>query len=167
VYKISEITLHQPTIQSLTGGRDSTRVATQQTQILREKGKEPCSLSGLCKEELRTLILNKFSLAEHELIIGIDANEDMNGTPSKSLRVIMADLGLFDALEYANPGLTRKITMLNCTSTIDFLFLTHGLKKILKQGGEMERNETSKADHPTLFLDLNGKGVIANDFTAI
>jgi hypothetical protein len=50
VYKITDVTLQQPTQQALTGGRDSMRVATQQTQILREEGKYPCSLSGLCKE---------------------------------------------------------------------------------------------------------------------
>jgi hypothetical protein len=59
VYKITDVTLQKPTLRALTGGRDSMRVATQQTQILREEGKEPRSLSGLCKEELRHLIRKK------------------------------------------------------------------------------------------------------------
>jgi hypothetical protein len=41
VYKITDVTLQQPTLQTLTGGRESMQVAAQQTQILREEGKEP------------------------------------------------------------------------------------------------------------------------------
>jgi hypothetical protein len=97
----------------------------------------------------------------------MDANEDMNGTSVKSLRVMMADLGIIDALEYANPGIKGKNTMLHSTDTIDFLFITHGLKKLFNQAGEMARYETNTADHPALFLDLNGQGFLANDFATI
>jgi hypothetical protein len=41
----------------------------------------------------------------------------------------MADLDLIDALEYANPGTKRKSTILHGTDTIDFLFITHSLKR--------------------------------------
>jgi hypothetical protein len=39
VYKIMDVTLQKRTLRSLTGGLDSMRVATQQTQIIREEGK--------------------------------------------------------------------------------------------------------------------------------
>jgi hypothetical protein len=79
----------------------------------------------------------------------------------------MADLGLFDALEYTNPGLTRQSTMQNGTDTIDYLLITHGLKKNVIQVGEMARNETNTADHPALFPDLKGKDALSNDFDMI
>jgi hypothetical protein len=97
----------------------------------------------------------------------MDANENINGTSATSLRATMADLGLFDALEYANPGLTWKSTMQNGTDTIDYLFITHGLKQFVIQAGEMARHETNTADHPALFLDLNGKEALSNDFDTI
>jgi hypothetical protein len=157
VYKITDVTVQKNTLRALNGRRDSMCVATQQTQVLREEGKEPRSLSGLCKEELRHLIRNKFNREDHELVIGVDANENMSGTSTTSLRATMTDLGLFDLLEHANPGLTRKSTMQHGTNTIDYLLITRDLKQFVIQAGEMARHETNTADHPALFLDLNGK----------
>jgi hypothetical protein len=51
--------------------------------------------------------------------------------------------------------------------TIDYIFITHGLKRFVTQAGEMSRNETNTADHPALFLDLNGKEALSNDFDTI
>jgi hypothetical protein len=98
VYKITDVTLQQSTHHALTGGRYSMRMTTPQTRILWEEGKEPCSLSGLCKDEIRNLILGKFNLEDHELVIGMDANEYMTVTSATSLRLTMADLGLSNAL---------------------------------------------------------------------
>jgi hypothetical protein len=47
VYKISDITLAEPCIEALTGARDSMKVFTHQTQILREEGKKPL-MSFIC-----------------------------------------------------------------------------------------------------------------------
>jgi hypothetical protein len=52
VYNISDIALVEPCLEALTGARDSMKVFTQQTQILREEGKTPCSLARLCMKEL-------------------------------------------------------------------------------------------------------------------
>jgi hypothetical protein len=38
LYNISDITLVEPCLEALTGARDSMKVFTQQTQILREEG---------------------------------------------------------------------------------------------------------------------------------
>jgi hypothetical protein len=57
--------------------------------------------------------------------------------------------------------------MLHGTDTIDFLFITHGLQKFLTQAGEMALYKTNRADHPALFIDLNGKGILANDLKTI
>jgi hypothetical protein len=51
----------------------------------------------------------------------------MNETKANSLRVLMADLGLQDALEYANPGLERTITIKGKRRVIDYIFITKGL----------------------------------------
>jgi hypothetical protein len=65
------------------------------------------------------------------------------------------------------PGLIRKSTMQNGDDTFDYLFITHGLKQFVIQAVEMALHETNTADHPDLFLDLNGKEALSNDCDTI
>jgi hypothetical protein len=90
----------------MSGGRGQQRANTQQLQILREENKTRVLPRHNCFDELRLLFKEKFAQPEHEVILGIDANESMAGNTPRSLRRFMSDVGLHDAIAYANPGKT-------------------------------------------------------------
>ena len=53
-------------------------------------------------EDIQTLIMSKFHSAHDYLIIGIDANEDINSSGSTFILQMLSGLGLQDALEFLN-----------------------------------------------------------------
>jgi hypothetical protein len=169
LYKISDITLVEPCMEAITGARDSMNVFAQQMQILRQEGTTPCSLAKLCMKKLRALIVTKFNTAQHEIVLSLDANEDMSETTANSLRVLMTDLGLHDALEYANPGLERTSTMKGKRRVIDYIFITQGLMEWTKQAGDLATGENGmdNDDHPSWYLDLDARGILSTNFTII
>jgi hypothetical protein len=166
-YRVGDVTLKTPVLHALDGSRDSMRAYTQQRQVLREEGKHELKPRDVCLSELSALVKKKFNATGHEIILGIDANESMMHTGPKSIRATISDLGLHDALEYANPGQTRDPTMNTGSEVIDGIYCTAGVLQFIKQAGEFEMNEGFQSDHPALFLDINAIGLLSNDFSSI
>jgi hypothetical protein len=166
-YRVGDIKLKNPVLNALDGSKDSMRAYTQQRQVLREEGKLELKPRDVCLAELAALIKKKFNSKGHEIILGIDANESITNTGPKSIRAIVSDLGLHDALEYANPGQTRAPTMDNGSEVIDGIYCTAGVLQFIKQAGEFEMNEGFQSDHPALFLDIDATGLLSNDFSAV
>jgi hypothetical protein len=111
--------------------------------------------------------LKKNNSKGHDIILGIDANESTINTGPKSIRATVSDLGLQDALEYANPGQTRVPTMDTGSEVIDGIYRTSGVLQFIKQAGEFEMNEGFHSDHPALFLDIDAIGLLSNDFSSV
>jgi hypothetical protein len=166
-YRVVDIKLTNPVINAVDGSRDSMRAYTQQRQVLGEEGKHELKLRDLCLTELTTLVKKKINSRGHEIILGIDTNESTLNTGPKSIRSTVSDLGLHDALEYANPGQTRAPTMDNGSEVIARIYCTAGVLQFIKQAGEFEMNEVFQSDHPSLFLDIDAIGLLSNDFSSV
>jgi hypothetical protein len=149
----------------MSGGRDQQRANTQQLQILREENKTTTLPRHNCFDELKQLFKEKFAKEGHEVIMGIDANESMAGNKPRSLRRLMSDLGLHDAIVYANPGQTQGKTMkTGGTEKNDHIQITTGAFKLIRSAEELQYDTTYIADHPSLFLNIDG-AMLSRDFT--
>jgi hypothetical protein len=80
------------------GASGAQRANQQQCQILRDENITNIKPRNLCFVELRKLFKEKISDPNHIIIMGIDANETMDGTGPQSLARLISDLGLHDAL---------------------------------------------------------------------
>jgi hypothetical protein len=99
------------------------------------------------------------------VIPGIDVNEIIAGNAPRSLRRFMSDIGLHDAIAYANPGTTREKTMKSSGSeTNDHILATGGVLPFITGARELEYDYTYFADHPSLFLDIEW-ALLSQDFT--
>jgi hypothetical protein len=77
----------------------------------------------------------------------------------------MSDVGLHDAIAFANPGRTRGKTMRHGGSeSNDHILATVGVLPFIIGAGELEYDYTYVADHPSLFIDINGS-LLSQDFT--
>jgi hypothetical protein len=77
----------------------------------------------------------------------------------------MSDVRLHDAIAYANTGKTRgKTTKSGGSETNDHILETGGVLPFITGAGELEYNYTYFADHPSLFLDIDG-ALLSQDFT--
>jgi hypothetical protein len=97
-YRVNDQGILPTATNNENGAKESITCCTQQHQILHSERKYNINPRNLCLEELRTLIKAKFKDKNHHLIIGIDANEDMEGIGPKSLKSIMSNLGLQNSL---------------------------------------------------------------------
>jgi len=105
-------------------------------------------------EDLHTLIISKFYSAQDYLIIGIDANEDINSSSSTSILQMLSGLGLQDALEFLN-GKSRPPTISGSSQTIDHILVSQNVLEHLVGAGQLVKNSTFTSDHPTLFIQLD------------
>jgi hypothetical protein len=97
--------------------------------------------------------------------MGINANESMKGNGPRSLRRFMSDVGLHDAIAYANPGQTRAKTMKEGGSeAVDHILATCGVLGFILAAGELHYDYTYVSDHPSLFCDVDG-AILSGDFT--
>jgi hypothetical protein len=165
VYRVNDQHALKYELNAMSGGRGQQRANTQQLQILREEGTLTTLLRHNCFDELRALFKEKFSGVRHEVIMGIDANESMKGNGPRSLRRFMSDVGLHDAIAYANPGQTRAKTMKEGRSeAVDHILATGGVLGFILAAGELHYDHTYVADHPPLFCDVDG-AILSGDFT--
>jgi hypothetical protein len=111
VYRVNDQTALKVDLKAMSGGRGQQRANIQQLQILREENKIDTFPRHNCFDELRTLFKEKISSEGHEVVMGIDANESMTRNSPRSLRRLMSDLSLHDAIAFANTGQTRSKTM--------------------------------------------------------
>jgi hypothetical protein len=89
----------------------------------------------------------------------------MSGNNPRSLRRLMSDLGLHDAIAFDNPGQTRGETMkTGGTETNDHILITTGVLKSIRSAGELQYDTTYIADHPSLFLNIDG-AMLSQNFT--
>jgi hypothetical protein len=95
----------------MSGGRGQQRANTQQLKIIRDENKTKILPRHNCFDEMCTLFKEKFSKEGHEVVMGIDVNDSMAGNGPRSLRRFMSDVGLHDAIVFANPGKKRGKTM--------------------------------------------------------
>jgi hypothetical protein len=165
LYRVNDQTALKVSLNAMSGGRGQQRANTQQLQILREENKTTTLPRHNCFDELKQLFKEKFAKEGHEVIMGIDANESMAGKNPHSLRRLMSDLGLHDAIAYANPGQTRGKTMkTGGTETNDHILVTTGVLKFIRSAGELQYDTTYISDHTSLFLDIDG-AMLSQDFT--
>jgi hypothetical protein len=165
VYHVNDQSALRTELNAMSGGRGQQRANTQQIQKLREENKTRVLPRHNCFDELRLLFKEKFAKPGHEVILGIDANESMAGNTPRSLRRFMSDVGLHDAIAYANPEKTRGKTMKSGGSeTNDHILKTGGVLPFITGAGELEYDYTYFADHPSLFLDIDG-ALLSQDFT--
>jgi len=101
VYRVCHQNTNIHELNNRIGSRNLRAFFTQQLEVYAKQGvtKDP-RISII--EDLRTLILNKFYSAQDFLVLGIDANEDINCTSSTSILQMLYGLGLQDALEFLN-----------------------------------------------------------------
>ena len=104
--------------------------------------------------DLQTLILNKFYSTQDYLIVGIDANEDINCSSSTSILQMLNGLGLQDALEFLN-GENRPPTISGSSQTIDHILVSQYILEHLVGAGRLVKNSTFISDHPALFIQLD------------
>jgi hypothetical protein len=165
VYQVNDQQALKSELNAMSGGRGQQRANTQQLQILREEGKLKNLSRRNCFDELRALFKEKFSGVGHEVVMGIDANESMKGNGPRSLPRFMSDVGLHDAVAYANPGQIRAKTMKEGGSeVIDHILATSGVLGFILAAGELHYDYTYVADHPSLFCDVDG-AILSGDFT--
>jgi hypothetical protein len=165
VYRVNDQSALKTELNAMSGGRGQQRANTQQLQILRDENKTNVLPRHNCFNELRELFKDKFADDGHEVIMGIDANESMTGNGPRSLRRFMSDVGLHDAIAFANPGRTRGKTMKHSgTEANDHILATGGVLPFIIGAGELEYDYTYIADHPSLFIDIDGS-LLSQDFT--
>jgi hypothetical protein len=165
VYRVNDQQALKSELNAMSGGRGQQRANTQQLQILREEGKLKTLPRHNCFDELRALFKEKFSGVGHEVVMGIDANESMKGNGPRSLRRFMSDVGMHDAIAYANPGQTRAKTMKKGGSeAVDHILATSGVLGFILAAGELHYDYTYVSDHPSLFCDVDG-AILSGDFT--
>jgi hypothetical protein len=105
VYIVNDQTALKVSLNAMSGRRGQQRANTQQLQILREENKTKTLHRHNCFDELKQLFKKKIAKEGQEVIMGIDASESMSGNNPRSLRLLMSDLGLHDAIAF--PGQTR------------------------------------------------------------
>jgi hypothetical protein len=138
VYWVNDQAAMKVDLNAISGGRGQQRANTQQLQILREENKNDTLPRHNCFVELRTLFKEKFAAEGNEVVMGADANESMTGNGPRSLRRLMSDLGLHDAIAFANPGQTRIKTMkAGGSETNDHILVTNGVLKFILGAGEL------------------------------
>jgi hypothetical protein len=77
----------------------------------------------------------------------------------------MSDVGMHDAIAYANPGQTRAKTMKKGGSeAVDHILATGGVLGFILAAGEIHYDYTYVSDHPSLFCDVDG-AILSGDFT--
>jgi hypothetical protein len=165
VYRVNDQSALKTELNAMSGGRGQQRVNTQQLQILRDENKTNILPCNNCFNELCDLFKEKIATDGHEVIMGIDANESMTGNSPRSLRRFMSDVGLHDAIAFANPGRMRGKTMKHGGSEAnDHILATRGVLPFILGTGELEYDYTYIADHPSLFIDIYGT-LLSQDFT--
>jgi hypothetical protein len=165
VYRVNDQQALKSELNALSGGRGHQRANTQQLQILREESKLKTLPRHNCFDELRAMFKVKFSGVGHEVVMGIDANKSMKGNRPRSLRRFMSDVGMHDAIAYANPGQTGANTVKKGGSeAVDHILATGGVLGFILAAGELNYDYTYVSDHPSLFCDVDG-AILSGDFT--
>jgi uncharacterized Zn-finger protein len=162
---VNDQTALKVSLNAMSGGRGQQHANTQQLQILREENKTNTLPRHNCFKELKKLFKEKFATEGHEVIMGINASENMSGNNLRSIRRLMSDLGLHDAIALENKGQTGGETMKTGGSeTNDHILVTTGVLNFICSTGELQYDTTYIADHPSLFLDINS-AMLSQDFT--
>jgi hypothetical protein len=164
VYRVNDQGLLPTAINNENGAKYSITCCTQQHQILHSEGNYNTNPKHLCLEELKTLIRSKFKDKNHHIIICIDANEDIEGICPKSLRAIMSDLGLHDALTHINNNGEQPPTIATCSRSIYHIFCTADVISHIRAAGEFDYDTIFLSDYPALCLDIDATALLCDDF---
>jgi hypothetical protein len=164
VYRVKDQGLLPTAINIENGAKYSITCCTQQHQIIHSEGNYNTNPKHLCLEELKTLIRSKFKDKNHHIIVGIDANEDMEGIGPKSLRAIMSDLGLHDALTHINNNGDWPPTIATCSESIDHIFCTADVIPHIRAAEEFDYGTIFLSNYPALCLDIDATALLCDDF---
>ena len=153
VYRVCNQTTIIPEPNNRIGSRNLRTFFTQQLEVYAKQGvaKDP---RVAIIEDLHTLIISKFYSAQDYLIIGIDANEDINSSSSTSILQMLSGLGLQDALEFLN-GKSRPPTISGSSQTIDHILVSQNVLEHLVGAGQLVKNSIFFSDRPKLFIQLD------------
>ncbi|CAJ1938373.1 unnamed protein product, partial [Cylindrotheca closterium] len=89
-----------------------------------------------------------------EVILGVDANEDISSTKSSSFRQRLRDVGMEEAILQRYPGRTVATQHRNKRGTpIDGIFTTSGVA--VQAGGYYNFDEFFSCDHRGLWIDID------------
>lgn len=158
-----------PTSINTGPGTDKARTAhTQQLQVYREDGLPNARPRHLFLQDLRALIQEKFAEPGHELLIGIDANEDWSdgvnkhGVSASSFQAVMASCGMHDVIAHCNNQAPSPSTIQGKTKVIDYILCSSGVLPHIRHATILPRNETFQSDHPALTVSIDATSLLGD-----
>ena len=167
VYRVNDQARLEVQVNAPTGGRGTLSNFNQQLLINRELGNEYRNPRHLCFQELRKLFSEKFSEPNHEVVMGIDANETTDICATNTIAKFARDCGLHDALAYHYPSCERPPTMITSHQdnqrVIDYVFCTQRLLHHITAVAELPYELTFGSDHAALIVDFDAAGLFGAD----
>jgi len=135
------------------GSRNLRTFFTQQLEVYAKQGVSKDPRTSII-EDLKSLILERFYSNQDFLVLGIDANEDINCTNNTSILQMLYGLGLQDALVFLN-GEDRPPTISGSSQVIDHILVSQNVLEYLVGAGQLVRNSTFTSDHSALFIQID------------
>jgi hypothetical protein len=133
---------------------------TQQWILLRENIKNPDPIKEFCKDLNESL--RKWRESKHEIILFIDANEEIGREPGGISKVI-ADNGLFDILANQHNAEKYPPTYARGSKRIDYILGSERVQQYCKTSGILPLNIGYPSDHWAVFIQVDLKALLSTE----
>jgi hypothetical protein len=133
---------------------------TQQWLLLREKQKDPDPIQEFYKDLGETL--KQWRTTNHEIILMIDANEEIGKRPG-GLGKVLAENELYDIIANQHHTDSYPPTYARGTKRIDYIFGTERIQKHCKASGILPLHIGYPSDHRPVFIRVDLQAVMATE----
>jgi hypothetical protein len=137
---------------------------TQQWLILRERQRHPDPLKEFCNDLDKEL--QKWKENKHEIILMLDANEEIGRKPG-GLGQIIAKNGLFDVMANQHNTEIYPPTYARGTKRIDYIFGTEKIQQYCKSSGILPFNIGYPSDHAPIYIRIDLQKILATEIHPI
>ena len=119
--------------------------------------------AGIRQPKPRQQILNDLEIEiqqlrkdkNHQIIVGIDANESSRQKGTSRIRDFAINTGLIDCHHYFHPELPETPTHAEGSKQIDYCFVSPGIIPSVTRCGILPLNYAAQSDHRSLYIDID------------
>jgi hypothetical protein len=137
---------------------------TQQWILLREQTQDPDPIREFCQDLNNTL--RKWKQTDHEIILLIDANEEIGQKPG-GLGEVMASNGLYDIMANQHYSETYPPTYARGTRRIDYIFGSDRIQTYCKSSGILPLHIGYPSNHRAIFIRIDLQAILSTEIHPI
>jgi hypothetical protein len=137
---------------------------TQQWLVLRENQQHPDPQKEFCSDLDKEL--KKWKENKHEIILMLDANEEIGGKPG-GLGQVVANNGLYDVMANQHNAEQYPPTYARGTKRIDYIFGTEKIQQHCKSSGILPFNIGYPSDHAPIYIRVDLQKILSTEIHPI